>query len=117
VVIVEMGSSQGYFRCFMSLRFFLLSPSIVQFSTLMVVADLQISGKLQFVWFHKMIIHDHDHDDLKCNTGLFLIPIWIQKPTKKYAVFGSCFFRLQIDKCSDFPFSMAQIFSSLHDSS
>jgi hypothetical protein len=99
----------------MSLRFFFLLPSIAQFSTLMVVADLQVSGKLQFVWFHKMMIHDHDHDDLKCNTGLFLIPIWIQKPTKKFGVFGSCIFWLQIDKYSDFPSSMAQIFSSLHD--
>jgi hypothetical protein len=40
----------------MSLRFFFLSPSIVQFSTLMMVADLQVSGKLQFLWFHKMIM-------------------------------------------------------------
>jgi hypothetical protein len=99
----------------MSLRFFFLLPFIAQFSTLMVVADLQVLGKLQFVWFHKMMIHDHDHDDPKCNTGLSLTPIWIQKPTKKFAVFGSCFFWLQIDKRSDFPFSMAQIFCSLHD--
>ncbi len=85
MVIVETGSSQGYFCCFMSLCFFFLLPSIAQVSTLMVVADLQVSGQLQFVWFHKMMIHDHD--DLKCNMGLFLIPIWIQKPTEKICSF------------------------------
>ncbi len=56
MVIVEMGSSQGCFCRFMSLCFFFLLPSIAQFSTLMVVADLQVSGNLQFVWFHKMMI-------------------------------------------------------------